>query len=221
MNKIISRLLGHTRARVRPLHSQPASIDNPQTIIDGSENATRRQLVQVLLRDLLRRSGIPPQWVECQMQVVSSRNKGAGMVVRLVVKHWDARLMNYTFAFQNELMSDISRFDPEAPNWLQGMSWQLEVAGSCPFTSLPNRQFWAETEKSPVQASAQPPQVVPVVQATQEAADKPRFEAPRFDSTQQADDLEKLFAIRDRELDREAAQGVMPVGYEKTQPSPL
>lgn len=215
MNKLIQRLLGHTERPSRPAHSRPASIDNPPTITDGSENATRRQLVQVLLRDLLRRSGIPPQWLECQMLVVSSRSKGAGIHVRIVAKHWDARLMNYASAFQNELMTDILRFDPLAAVWLNGISWQLDMADNCPYDALPDKTFWAEAETPPVQSPALQAQAVHAVQATAPV------EVPLLDANDPQDDLEKLFAIRDRELDREAAQGLMPVGYEKTQPSPL
>lgn len=215
MKKFISLLLGQPKAQPRPPSSQPASIDNPSTIVDGSENATRRQLVQVLLRDLLRRSGIPPHWLECHMLLVSSRSKGAGMYLRLVIKHWDARLMNYTFAFQNELMNDILRFDPQAATWLHGLSWELDVAQSCTFTKLPDKHFWSEAATQIATTTA------PV------AAPMPSFKTVQTvdellpDANEPLDDLEKLFAIRDRELSRQAAQGVTPVGYEKTQPSPL
>ncbi len=218
MNKLLQRLLGHTAPPSRPAHSQPAGMDSPPTITDGSENATRRQLVQVLLRDLLRRSGIPPQWLECQMLVVSSRSKGAGIHVRIVAKHWDPRLMNYASAFQNELLTDILRFDPLATVWLNGMSWQLDMADNCPYDALPDKAFWTEAEKPPVHSPALPPQAVQAVHAAQ--ITEP-VAAPLVDANDAQDDLEKLFAIRDRELDLQAAEGLMPVGYEKTQPSPL
>ena len=215
MKKLIQWLFGPARPQHRPAPSQSASLDNPPTITEGSENAIRRQLVQVLLRDLLRRSGIPSQWVECQMLVVSSRSKGTGMYVRLVVKHWDTRLMNYTFAFQNELTADILRIDPQAAGWLHGISWQLEVAKSCPVTRLPLPQFWAEAKQPEVKAT------LPQSNDVQRTMSTPSVDLPSVDSNDPSDDLEKLFAIRDRELDRQAAHGVMPVGYEKTQPSPL
>ena len=46
-----------------------------------------------------------------------------------------------------------------------------------------------------------------------------------FESTSDEDDpgqdLEALFAIRDKELEKQAVEGLNPVGYEKTQPAPL
>lgn len=195
------------------------------TIEDGSENATRRQLVQVLLRDVLRRSGIPPKWIECHMLLVSSRTRGHGMYVRLVLKHWDHRMMNYTMAFQRALITDIERFEPKASEWLHGVSWQLDVDDSCPYTELPEKSFWLQPATTPVVAPllAQivAEEVNPVIAPTR--LERPeRVERPKKpDDNDPAQDLERLFAIRDQELDRQAAEGLTPVGYEKTQPSPL
>ncbi|WP_421954765.1 hypothetical protein [Polaromonas sp.] len=208
-----------------PAHSQPAHSrspwDNPLTIEDGSENATRRQLVQVLMRDVLRKSGIPPQWIDCQMLLVSSRTRGQGMYVRLVIKHWDKRLMNYAFAFQQALLADIRHFEPRAEEWLHGISWQFEVEDSCPYTVLPGRTYWQEQHKHNVAEEPASPFPAAVVGS-------PGLPGQAFESTQPdpasdpAHDLERLFAIRDRELARQAAERVTPVvGYEKTQPSSL
>lgn len=232
MKKILTTLFGSRKgAPAKRAAQSQSSRDNPLTIEDGSENGTRRQLVQVLLRDVLRRSGIPAHWIECQMMLVSSRTRGPGMYVRLVIKHWDERLLNYAFAFQKELTSDIARFEPKAADWLHGISWQLDVVDTCPYPRLPDKSFWKDAEKTllqtpqePVMAAASAAQT-PVAAASQSA--EPVKPAPTFDVTQPFkesgpnEDLERLFAIRDRELAMAAGQDLMPVGYEKTQPSPL
>jgi hypothetical protein len=117
-------------------------IQHHSSLHDGSETATRSQLVQIMMRDLVRKSGIPPGWIQCQIQVVTSRSRGQGIFVRLVVKHWDERLMTYAFAFQKTLLTEIVQFEPQAVTWLQAIAWQLEVAGSCTVTELPGPQFW-------------------------------------------------------------------------------
>ena len=192
-----------------------ASRDNPLTIEDGSDNATRRQLVQVLLRDVLRKSGIPPEWIECRMLVVASRTKGTGMFVRLVVKHWDARFMDYAFAFQNTLLTDIHRFDPNA-GWLHGISWELEPGDSCPYLTLPEKAYW----QSPLIKAAAAAAPVAAPPAAPMAAPELPFESTN-DEDDPGRDLEALFAIRDQEIERQSVEGLNPVGYEKTQPSPL
>ncbi|WP_411885771.1 hypothetical protein [Polaromonas sp. YR568] len=165
MKKLISSLFGRSHAAA-PRRAPASSRDNPLTIEDGSDNATRRQLVQVLLRDALRKYGIPPRWIDCQMLLVDSRSKGPGMYVRLVVRQWDDRLMNYAFAFQNALMVEITRFEPQATQWLHGISWQLDVAETCPHRDMPDKSFWAEPAK-PAAAAGRP---APPVRASRPAA---------------------------------------------------
>lgn len=177
MKNLIASLFGgpaKAAASTRPLVSNR---DNPLTIEDGSDNATRRQLVQVLLRDALRKYGIPPRWIDCQMMVVSSRSRGPGMYVRLVVRQWDDRLLNYAHAFQTALMVEITRFEPQASLWLHGISWQLEVADTCPYGTMPDKGFWAEPAR-PLPAAPQRSHIVaPVGAAT--AAAMPAPVAPR------------------------------------------
>ncbi len=225
--------------------------DSPATIEDGSDNALRRQLVHVLLRDALRRHGIPPSWIECQMLLVSSRSRGPGMYVRMVVKHWDSRLMDYALAFEKTLVADIIRFEPKADEWLHGISWQLDYENSSPFTALPPKSFWRiadlaeiadaggpDSQTGQTATSAELERAAAAVRqanATRRAAPSRTgtaspataatagiaAQSPEEIARQEAEqDLERLFAIRDRELGQ-ASDGHAQAGYEKTQPSPL
>lgn len=189
--------------------------DNSPSILEGSENATRSQLAHVLLRDLLRRHGIPAQWIDMKMLVVSSLSRGAGLHMRLIVKHWDARLMNYAQALQNEVMTDAVRFDPQASQWLHGISWQLDMADSCPYTTLPDKTFWLdETAKlaAPMMAAALVAPISPVAPALTAG------QATEADDAEE--DLNRLFFIRDQELERSSVHHA-PEGCESTHPSPL
>jgi len=192
---------------------------------DSSENATRTQLVQVLLRDVLRRHGIPFNWVESQMLVVASRSRGTGMYVRLIMKHWDDRLITHAFALQNTLLADIARFEPRAFDWLHGVSWQLDVDGSCPHTSLPHKAYWQDPEQ-PETPTAAPvpvatPQTPPTPATPATPAVPPAPPAVSVSEQEALQDLQRLFMIRDQEIGRQAADGKPPVGYEKTKPTPL
>lgn len=197
MNSIIRRLFGSPTPDVLASTLLPAShSDNPATIEDNSDNAMRRQLVQLLMRNVLRRHAIPPQWLECQMLVVSSRSRGTGLYARLTIKHWDERLMNHAQAFQRALQTDIAHFDPKASNWLHGISWALDMGDSCPYTSLPDKAFWLAPAK------------------------KHGPGAQAIETSDAHKDLESLFLARDRELGQPIG-GHAPPGYEKTQPISL
>jgi hypothetical protein len=249
--KKLSGFLG--RDKTAAAHSSlPSSRNSQHSILhDGSETATRGQLVQVLLRDLLRKNGMPPGLVQCQIQVMNSRTRGQGIYVRLVVKHWDERLMQYAFAFQKALLTDIVQFEPKAGTWLQGIAWQLEVAGSCPLTDLPGPEFWQATEAKPFDQfdivpmpakTVEPPAapvlapvvaapVVPELSVAAALAAQPLLdpveplpsliEMPAAPVDDTALDLERLFAIRDNELANLAKDNLLPAGYESTEPAPL
>lgn len=185
-------LKSHPKPPPAKARAKTIAAEGPPTIEDGSANALRRQLVQVLLRDVMRRHGIPAGWLDCQMLVVSSRSRGEGMYVRLVMKHWDPRLLNYAVAFQKALMVDIMRFEPHAADWLYGISWQLEVGDSCPYMELPDRSAWEEPSQKP----------------------DPQIELKT--------DLERIFAIRDSDMLMRGEEAARPArAYAKTEPQKL
>lgn len=184
----------------KPAIATQAPKDNPTTLEEGSENGVRRRIVQALMRDLLSKHGIPAGWIECQMLIVSSRNRGPGMYVRLVIQHWDERLMNYAFALQKELIAEIKQFEPQAVAWLHGVSWQLNVESSCPYTTVPGKSFWLAP--------------MPTPEDSHERAEHKLEPVNKLA-------LERLFALRDSELSAQADLGLVAAGYETTQPAPL
>ena len=270
MRKLISKLFGFRSPSPTDHSSRPdfavsrMTEESPVTIGDGSDHALRRQLVHVLLRDVLRRHGIPAPLVECQLLVVSSRSRGPGMYVRLVLKQWDERLVRYAFAFQKALKADILRFEPQANEWLNGVSWQFEFGESCPYAELPDKSFWqtpapqaastgaatavAERGHSagnfdPISPTHTPGELATAARLANAArrAALANFDPPPSDyaatdpgaatdlmplrattadikKSEEAEDLDRLFAIRDRELARQTNAGVTRVEFEKTQP---
>ncbi|MDP3309828.1 MAG: hypothetical protein Q8S56_02570, partial [Polaromonas sp.] len=149
MRQAINRLLGR-KATESAKAPEPAAAppvarseradgrDNPHTIEDNSDNATRRQLVQMMLRDGLRKHGIPPGWVECRILVVNSRSRGQGLYLNLVMRHWDMLLLTYAHAFNQQLLSAITEFEPQAAVWLHGISWELDGGETCPDLDMPD-----------------------------------------------------------------------------------
>lgn len=217
MRQVFERLLGlKTRTAdspdsgLKPAARKPAATtqDSQHTIEDNSDNGTRRQLVQMLLRDCLRRHGIAADWVECQMLVVNSRSRGPGVYVRLVLRHWDARLMTYAFAFQNELLAAITQFEPQSSTWLHGISWEFKVGDSCPYPDMPDPAIWG----TPARAAAT--MAAPAGLAAPAAADI------EDDVMRDLKDLQNMFAARDASIEQEAASGDH-ADFQPTQPSGL
>ncbi|HXE49917.1 MAG TPA: hypothetical protein VN663_16160 [Ramlibacter sp.] len=146
----------------------------------------RRELLGVVLRDTLARQGIPAAWLSPEMLLSTSRSREPGLHLRLIIKHWDSRLLVHAVALQNALIIRLLASDPLASDWLMGISWQFALPdeGACP--PMPHPGSW----------TANP-------EATQRAPEVERSE----DSQSSADvrsDLERLFAARDAELEMNA-----------------
>ena len=223
MRQVFERLLGLKNktandpdSGLKPAARTPATTtrDSQHSIEDNSDNSTRRQLVQMLLRDCLRRHGIAADWVECQMLVVNSRSRGPGMYVRLVLRHWDARLMTYAFAFQNELLAAITQFEPQSSTWLHGISWEFKVGDSCPYPDMPDAAIWGASARA-----AAPAAVAAAAPVAAMAAAEPAAEADD-DVMRDLKDLQNMFATRDASLEQEAAAGGH-ADFQSTQPSGL
>ncbi len=226
MREAISRLLGLKAAASKSKADKPATAarpaartppadnrDSPHTIEDNSDNGMRRQLVQTLLRECLRRNGIPTGWIECQMLVVNSRSRGPGMYARLVLRHWDPRLLTYAYAFQKELLAAIGQFEPQSSTWLHGVSWEFNVGDSCPYPDMPDPAVWrtppagAVPAAAAVLASAPPVVAAPAANADDEVL-------------RDLKDLQNMFAARDASMEEKAAWGAQ-ADFQPTQPSGL
>lgn len=214
MRQVFERLLGLKNktadapdSGLKPEVRTPAASarDSQHTIEDNSDNGTRRQLVQMLLRDCLRRHGIATDWVECQMLVVNSRSRGPGMYVRLVLRHWDTHLMTYAFAFQNELLAAITQFEPQSATWLHGISWEFKVGDSCPYPDMPDPAIWGP----PALAAAA--MAAPALHPAADIED---------DVMRDLKDLQNMFAARDASLEQEASSGAH-TDFQPTRPSGL
>jgi hypothetical protein len=214
----------------------------------GSRNAPRRELVQVVLRDSMRRHGIPSAWIDCRILSVVTRSQRSGMHVQFIVRDGIDRLLTYVPAFQTSFMDEIARFDPRVDDWLFSVSWQFhnlaKVASLMPDPALWSRATGAaplqSTAPAPLAAPApvQPAAATPPPTAAPAAAPSPRpaaapaptqpnaarpsqgvADAPRDDEVME--DLQALYAIRDAALRQGRPDAVGPAGeadFESTHP---
>ncbi len=209
MRRLMNRLLGlktATGGDDDPADSRSASADSrvgPPSMEDSSDNGVRRQLVQVVLRDCLRSHGVPGSWIECQMMAVNSRSRGPGLYLRLVMREWDIRLLTYAFAFEQQFRANLLQFEPQAANWLHGISWELDVQASCPFPDMPDAAVW-KTPAGPVPAAA--------AAASADGDTNPEI-------LQDLQELQRMFAARDADLGQQASAGTAPVDFQNTEPS--
>jgi hypothetical protein len=222
---------GHTKANSSRIPSQMLSPATQQAAATTSTTGVRRELLKAVLRNTLNRHGIPLAWIGADMLVATAKGREPGIHWRLLVKHWDPRLMTYAVALQNALIVRTMSADPLASDWLMGISWQFVLPDEDVCLPMPHPGSW----------TAPPPAV-----ASHDIADEmsggsadviagpDRRDAgadshlPATDPAADVrSDLERLFAVRDAELrqnaERLAAAGMAPTEpmYLKTEPLPF
>lgn len=161
-----------------------------------SGNAPRRELVRVVLRETMRRHGVPADWIDSRiLSVVSSRGR-AGMHLHFVVRQGHELLLAYVPAFENSFMTELEKFEPQTDDWLLSLAWQFEGIRGKACAAMPESGPWMQAAATaPASAAATP-------------------------STGDEDvrqDLQALFAIRDAALNQDPLAD--HVDFQPTQPS--
>ena len=164
-----------------------------------SQGTPKRELLRVVLRDTLTRHGIPSAWITAEVLATTSRGGERGVHWRLVIKHWDPRLLVSEIALQHALIKRITTFDPLASNWLTGISWQfaLEDESQCP--PLPHPGSWTSTPHEQVKVSAAPAKEFGVIEGPVRIVPQA---APGKDGDAARADLDQLLAIRDADFEQ-------------------
>lgn len=149
----------------------PATSARPEMSAEPFTGATlqhtdvQRELVRVVLKDTLRKNGIPAGWIGCEVTGISHRNMDDELFVHLIVMHGNEALLQYAPALQQDLMQALDRFEPNVDHSNYVVSWLLSPDCGFKRTSLPAPSFWALDEVA--QQAALAPQKA-----------KPKFDLP-------------------------------------------
>jgi hypothetical protein len=186
--------------RTDPLSQQEGTRfqDSEEDEDAAQRQATRRELVQLCVRETMRHHGVPSDWVSCRILPVLSRKRKSGMHVQLVVRSGQGSLLRYIPSFQSSLMAEIERFEPRAWDWLLSISWQFEGISSTSGADLPGDRNWSMAGAGSG-SGLTAPGALPAGSAAGAAA-APSSAIPEGADDDVAEDLQALFAIRDAAL---------------------
>ncbi len=189
---LLKRFFGGSEPRdAQPLSSQFPEMQSAAQRAD-SANAARRELLQGVLRDTVRRQGIPADWIGCHVLPVVSRRRGAGMHVHFIVKNGPMQLSS-VHDFQRSFRERLEQFEPRAREWLFSIAWQFDAPGwAAPHS--PGQSDFSDIDTEPQSGGDTQP----------------------LDSNDELQaDLRALYAIRDAAL-----AGTLEAGPAQTAPSP-
>lgn len=218
---LFERLFGLQRKASAAPASRPHSQLNSVMSQQGPSSATqtRRELLRVVLRDTLNRHGIPTAWIAAEVLTSTSRTGEKGIHWRLVIKHWDPRLMLHGVAIQHALIKRVTTFDPLASSWLTGISWQFQLADESLCPALPPPPVWtAEPHAPPPQHHPLPPQ--PTGDVIEGPVHIEGHARPANEADHARADLEALMAVRDADFAKHGSEKTQPV-WLSTEPARL
>ena len=192
----LDALLGRKAAARKPAGKAPAKPQfvNSTQSSSGSPHAVRKDLLRLVLREMLVRNGIPSAWLSADLLRTTTARREDGIHVRFLVRVWEPKLMLHGVAFEKEYLQRLLLLDPLAANWLMGFSWQFVLADTSACPPMPHAGAWtampvATPEPRPVLAPHSGDVIAgPVVIAR-----------PQDDVR---GDLERLLALRDEDLRR-------------------
>ena len=157
----------------------------------ASRNASRREVVHVVLRDTMRKHGIPSDWIEDRVLSVVNREGVCGTHVQFIVRGGEERLMAYVHAFQDSFRRQLVQVEPRAMDWLRSLSWEFQGVAPGP-GAMPDPASWSG-ETSTQLGELDPSQA------------RPRLTQSEHDDL--SEDLAALFAIRDEALRHDGGAG--------------
>lgn len=208
---------------------RPASVHSSSRVTSGTGNTQqfaasqaagpadthteRKDLLKSAMHEMLQGNGIPESWLSADLLRTSSANRGQGIHVRLLVKHWEPRLMLHGVAIEQDFYRRLMALDPQASDWLMGFSWQFSLGDLARCPPLPRPGSW--TSPPPVRAQG-PVDAAPTTTAGGV------IEGPAMPPQSQEEvraDLDRLLALRDDDARRHHGAGTD--GFAPTQPVSL
>ena len=140
---LMKKILGGGKPKELP--SQFAESGN-ETSLDQtkSRNAPRRELVQITLRETMRRHGIPSDWIDCRTLSVLTKQHKSGMHVQFLVRKADQQVLPWLHAFQESFWEQVLRSDPRAHDWLFSVGWEFYGKSEQGFAKLPGAGSWKQ-----------------------------------------------------------------------------
>ena len=137
----------------------------------------QREMIRLALTSVLRRHGIPSQWLGCEVGPVALLGVPDGVMIQLVIHQWHDGLVQFAPALQSALIKEIHLFDNGflEPECL--LVWKFGPDCGNPNIKLPERGYWT----LPVEKESAIPQVQPIAAAV-------KFDLPKSELDEDNDD---------------------------------
>ncbi|MDH4134754.1 MAG: hypothetical protein OEV31_08175 [Gammaproteobacteria bacterium] len=124
-------------ARMGAMTSQAAASTRPP-----EPAPTSRELIRLVLRDTLRKNGIPTDWIASQIATRAQSGHVSSHQIQLVMLKWHEGLLRFAPLLQQQILQGIRQFEPHADDTTHNIVWSFAPSCGCPYTTLPAPDYW-------------------------------------------------------------------------------
>jgi hypothetical protein len=136
----------------RPVVVAPSIRDINSDITTHDAYAMKRDVISFALEDTLRSSGIPLDWIDCEV-IDTSDNEGTRKTcIILVMKSWNENLLKQGLLIQKKILNQIDWIEPSLDYTKFDFSWRYGIECQSPYPELPPPPFWTMNDKSQSQS---------------------------------------------------------------------
>jgi hypothetical protein len=123
---LIKKIFGGTGEAKASSPPQDFQDSGPDADRQKVRNAPRRELIHTVLRETMRKHGIPSDWIGCRVLSVVTKQQKAGVHVQFIVRKGDQQLIAYVHQFQEAFWRELEHLDPFARQWVFSVAWQFD-----------------------------------------------------------------------------------------------
>lgn len=180
MFKFLKSSFTHDALESRPVpHPEVPATVAPPSVKPHAD--IQRELIRAVLKDTLRRSGIPFEWLTCEVVTLAqgSGTEPEPLQIQLMLMQWHELFLRYAPALEHQLLHGLDRYEPSVDHSKYAICWRFSPECGCPFTVMPPALVWAH-EVAPEPVAQEPASVLdrrharrPANAATASSASKP------------------------------------------------
>jgi hypothetical protein len=121
------------------------TVISTRTLSAVAPSAAQRDIVRVALHTLLKRHGIPPNWLAAELLPIASPQEPDAWIIQVAVLQWHTGFGQYLVALQKELLDSLKRIEQGPHHTHYSVHWVYAPECGCPYTALPSAAFWGAT----------------------------------------------------------------------------
>lgn len=128
-----------------PAPGTPAPVSEPPA---PETAATHRELLRLVVRDTLRKQGIPSDWIGSQIATrLQTGQTQPAHQIQLTVLKWSEALMRFAPLLQQQIQQALQQGEPAADARSVTIVWAYAPDCGYPYTSLPEPEYWSSAAR--------------------------------------------------------------------------